>query len=200
VLGAALSKITYIRQETTIWHQLESWSKEFPSWQKFILANAIRHAALDDKQVDQCYSLFLHHFHLAGAPQPAIEVPESVTGRPPSSNFKVNRLNRIHSLQGVNALPPTAELTFSPSLTVIFGRNGAGKSGFARILSNVCFSRMQHPILPNIYDQSAHKTPMAAIEIADSNGEVTSFTFGDGSECPDLKAFAVFDTAQQTSR
>jgi len=49
----------------------------------------------------------------------------------------------------VNALPDGSALTFAPGLTVIYGRNGAGKTGFARVIANACFSRHRPEILPN---------------------------------------------------
>ena len=48
-------------------------------------------------------------------------------------------LRRIGDLCAINALPAGGELRFSPTLTVVYGGNGVGKSGYTRILSNVCF-------------------------------------------------------------
>ncbi len=76
-------------------------------------------------------------------------------------------MKRIGDLRAINALPATAKMTFSPALTVVYGGNGVGKSGFTRILSNVCFSRTQHPILPNVYDEQSKDTPAASIVTAD---------------------------------
>ncbi|MDE0507894.1 MAG: AAA family ATPase, partial [Gammaproteobacteria bacterium] len=102
---------------------------------------------------------------------------------------------RISDLRAINALPATAELTFLPTLTVVYGGNGVGKSGFTRILSNVCFSRTQHPILPNVYDKRSEGEPAACFTIADSTGKETSFVFDGATENADLKRIAVFDTA-----
>jgi predicted ATPase len=51
-------------------------------------------------------------------------------------------MNRGHlsDLAGINALPDGAALEFGPGLTVIYGRNGTGKSGFTRLFGNTCFS------------------------------------------------------------
>jgi hypothetical protein len=37
-------------------------------------------------------------------------------------------LEKVNEIRGVIALPADSELTFGPALTVVFGRNGAGKS------------------------------------------------------------------------
>ena len=59
----------------------------------------------------------------------------------------------------------------------MYGGNGVGKSGFTRILSNVCFSRSQHPILPNVYDQGSKDEPAASIMIADGTQKEIPFVF-----------------------
>jgi len=39
---------------------------------------------------------------------------------------------------GVNALANDQTIEFCPSLTVVFGANAAGKSGYTRILKRAC--------------------------------------------------------------
>lgn len=77
----------------------------------------------------------------------------------------------------------------------MYGGNGVGKSGFTRILSNVCFSRTQHPILPNVYDEEAKGDPAASIVIADGTQKETPLVFDGATEHAELKRIAVFDTA-----
>jgi len=116
--------------------------------------------------VEQAYSLLLAEYGLAKIPEPYPNIPGSVTGRVVETSGKT-RLRRIHSPSGINRLPLSSELTFSDGMTIIYGGNGVGKSGFARILSNACFSRQQHPIYADIFDDSASPTPSACIEIED---------------------------------
>ena len=92
-------------------------------------------------------------------------------------------------------MPPTAALTFSPGLTVVYGCNGAGKSGFARILSNVCFSRARHAILPNVYEPGVEVVPNANITVICGNQEETRLGLAQAREDADLKRIAVFDAS-----
>ena len=179
----------------TIWHELDIWARDFETWQRFVLANAVRLGPLTDEQIDQAYSLFLHDNNLGNVPDPMIEIPAAITGRPAAAAPTPIWLTRIGDLRAINALPAAAELNFSPSLTVVYGGNGVGKSGFTRILSNVCFSRTQHPILPNIYDEESKDEPNASIVIADGTLKETPFVFDGTTEYVDLKRIAVFDTA-----
>ena len=55
----------------------------------------------------------------------------------------------------VNALAENQELPFSPQgMTIIYGNNGAGKSGYVKILKAACRARgtkEDNEILQNIY-------------------------------------------------
>src|SRR5262249_821687 len=179
--------------QRNIWQELESWAEGFKPWQKLALCHAIRYGSFADPQIDEIYSVFLHNNGLGDDPK--VVIPEKITGRPMSVEPSPIRLTRIDSLQAINALPPTAALTFSPGLTVVYGCNGAGKSGFARILSNVCFSRARHQILPNVYRPGGETAPNADISVVCGNEGETRLALAEAREDADLKRIAVFDTS-----
>ena len=179
----------------TIWSQLDGWAQGFRPWQRFVLANAVRIGRLTDEQVERAYQVFLEDYGLSGASDPPIEVPAAISGRPAEAAPMPIWLRRIGDLCAINALPAGGELTFSPTLTVIYGGNGVGKSGYTRILSNVCFSRAQHPILPNVYEEDAQGEPAATIVMADGTQQERTFEFDGSTEHPELRRIAVFDTA-----
>ncbi|MER9692028.1 ATP-binding protein [Mesorhizobium sp. M0179] len=153
--------------QVTVWDELEIWAKDFSPWQKLTLAWAVRYGVLTAEQIEQVYSVFLHGFGLGNEPSPKLEIPATITGEASGLASQKPRLLRIRDVSGVNALTPSAELVFSPQLTLIYGGNGAGKSGFARILTNVCFSRTRHAIIPDIYDDTAPRKASATIVLVD---------------------------------
>lgn len=179
----------------SIWEELETWSKGFAPWQRLLLASAIRSGVISETTMQQAYALFLTEYALAELPEPMPDIPKSVTGRQRDA-LGGARLHRVHSPSGVNRLPSAAELTFSNGLTIVYGGNGVGKSGFVRLLSNACFSRQQHPIYPDVFDENAPMTPSASIELVDDKGIITKLTFDNVVEHPPLKrGFVVFDSA-----
>lgn len=183
-----------IKSQRSIWEELEIWSKGFASWQRLLLSGAVRHGTIPKSILDQAYTLFLADRGLAKLPDPMPDIPASVTGRQKNNSSRA-RMRRIHSPSGINQLPGSSELTFADGLTVVYGGNGVGKSGFARILSNACFSRQQHPIYPDVFDPNAPQVPSATIELADDAGNVTSVQFDGVTEHPALKqGFVVFDS------
>lgn len=66
-------------------------------------------------------------------------------------------LDRIEDVSGVNALASESPLTFGKSgITIIYGDNGSGKSGYARILRRAVGSidsKADHVILPNAFNK-----------------------------------------------
>ena len=55
----------------------------------------------------------------------------------------------------MNALARDQTIEFGPSLTIVYGANAAGKSGYARILKRACRARGAEEILGNDLEESA---------------------------------------------
>ena len=183
-------------ERTTIWQELDSWANDLKPWECFILTKIIHEGRLSAEQVDDAYQHFLAAFRLI-EPLPAPpELHSRITGRPDDAAPAPIWLNKIDSLQCINALPEQAELTFDRRLTIVYGRNGAGKSGFVRILTNACFSRNPVSILPNVYQEDSGIEPSANLTFSygnEVNDEV--FVWNESIEHADAKRLSVFDTS-----
>src|SRR5262249_6258375 len=86
----------------------------------------------------------------------------------------------------------------SAGITGVYGDNGAGKSGYARILKRVCRARHSEVILPNVYDQPATNPASATLcySIGGSPRTPDAWTDVSGVEPhppPVLSAISVFD-------
>ena len=66
--------------------------------------------------------------------------------------------------RGVNALAEGQTLSFGPSLTVVYGDNAAGKTGYIRILKSACRARGQEEILGNVVAGTTPLTPVVAVK------------------------------------
>jgi len=102
----------------------------------------------------------------------------------------------ITEVDGVNNLAPGQTLTFEPNgITIIYGDNGAGKSGYARILKRACRARHAGKIEPNVYAQQP--PPRASATLAYTIGGVHQApeTWQDsGHPHAVLSAVSVFDS------
>mgnify|MGYP002783679612 FL=1 len=104
------------------------------------------------------------------------------------------RLAAIENLTGVNALRDGAAVNFdSSAISVVFGLNGSGKSGFSRVLKQACGCRGREPVHRNVFRPSP-PTPSATIRF--SRGDVPSeFKWSaDGPPSPSLRDVHVFDS------
>src|SRR5262245_55374450 len=92
------------------------------------------------------------------APLTKEHVPEETAGSAPVS------LVSIFHHRGVNALAEDRTLTFGPNLTVIYGDNAAGKTGYIRILKSACRARGQEQILGNVVSGTSPLSPVVSIK------------------------------------
>lgn len=108
-------------------------------------------------------------------------------------------LKGIANVVGVNRLLSNASLEFCPkALTVIYGRNGSGKSGFVRILRTACRSRIENAatlkVLADVYGDG--KGALSADIMIDAGAGELPIAWTPGmTAAPQLGQVAVFDTA-----
>ncbi|WP_339097891.1 AAA family ATPase [Pectobacterium brasiliense] len=76
-----------------------------------------------------------------------------------AANSQSLRLTSINEVRGINAIKNDATLNFgSKNLTVIYGSNGSGKSGYSRLLKEICGSRAKEALYPNIFQTNNPST------------------------------------------
>jgi energy-coupling factor transporter ATP-binding protein EcfA2 len=115
----------------------------------------------------------------------------------PSAGGAVVNLRQLHGLTNVNALAEGERLVFSKSgLTVVYGDNGAGKSGYARVLKQLCRARTSKgdTILSNVYALKGG-TPSAQIDFnVGGQNQSAQWSLGQQPD-PRLSAVSVFDSS-----
>ncbi len=80
-------------------------------------------------------------------------------------------LSSITHHAGVNALAPEQTIEFGPGLTIIYGDNAAGKSGYTRVLKRACRARGAEEILGNVLSGSGPGRLSATIRFKAGNKE-----------------------------
>lgn len=103
----------------------------------------------------------------------------------------------LRDLNDVNQISNNHELTFSETgVTVIYGGNGTGKSGYARVMKRACRAREQaEPIHPNANNPAAaRKEPTAKFDVRVS-GTLKEVEWSRDAAPPDsLSTISVFDS------
>lgn len=165
-----------------------AWSVDSPSWQRDALRRLATGNPLASAEIDELVAICKSQVAAIPLTTDSFRDPARVQG-------PVN-LRRVHNVNHVNALAPDQRLAFQSSgLTIIYGDNGSGKSGYSRILKKACRARTpnREDIIPNIYE-AAPGVPTATIDYtigaADHSCVWRLGTPGDAA----LTAVSVFDS------
>src|SRR6266568_4320957 len=118
-----------MNESKSIWEALGAWGNGLAKWQRCLLSKAISKGRLSTEDIAEVLEILQDANGLSDSK----EEERSATASPRAEkSYKPLRLAKIDGLAGINAIPDGSTLTFDPGLTVVYGRNGAGKSGFAR--------------------------------------------------------------------
>ena len=152
---------------------------------------------LADKDYEDLYAL-LKSAHGLPDPDNRTPVPLAAEHLPAKAvGAATIVLRAMRDLKNVNRIAPNQILQFAPKgITVVYGGNGSGKSGYSRVLKRACRARdQQESVLADATDASAHKMiPEATFDI-DVGGAAKSVGWKRGVVPPDeLSTIAVFDT------
>jgi len=171
--------------------EIFEWSKERNAWQRDALRRLILNGDLSDDDICEL-SAICKSAHGLAEQQTAIplaeeHVPSETVGAAPIS------LVSIFHHHGVNALADDQTLKFSPNLTVVYGDNAAGKTGYIRILKSACRARGQEAILGNVASGSTPFSPVVSIKYKTGN-ESETFEWNGNGEDEFISRVSVFDT------
>ena len=146
----------------TVLEELLTWSQDRPAWQRDALRRLVLNGDLSEDDIGALTEICKSAHGLAGqqdiAPLTKEHVPEKTADNAPVS------LVSIFHYRGVNALAEDQTLKFAPTLTVVYGDNAAGKTGYIRILKSACRARGQERILGNVVSGAAPLSPVVSIQ------------------------------------
>ena len=163
------------------------WSRGRPEWLRDALRRLMVGSELSDRDIDELEAICLGN---DGGASPLTDehiAPQRLAGKPVS-------IRGLRDLVGVNALASGQSLTFAASgLTIVYGDNGSGKSGFVRVLKSACRSRDEEASILQDVNAANEVTQSARIDFQVA-GEADSFEWqpehGDHAELP---AVSIFD-------
>jgi len=175
----------------TVIQEILEWSKDRPAWQRDALRRLVLNGELSDDDIQALAYICKSAHGLAEqqdiAPLTKDHVPGKVAGSAPVS------LTSIFHHRGVNALAEGQTLKFAPNLTVVYGDNAAGKTGYIRILKSACRARSQEKILGNVVSGATPLAPVVAIKyMVGAEPEVREWA-GNGED-DFISRVSVFDT------
>lgn len=128
---------------------LAEWANENDEWVRLLVAEVLAGGRpVGTSVIEAAYLLFrqekaLDERELAAVPLLSIEARQDESAPPLS-------LTRLSEVRGVNALVAGAVIEPHEGLTILYGENGTGKTGYSRIFKALANSRTADTILGNI--------------------------------------------------
>lgn len=135
---------------TSIEQDIFAWAESRPIWQRNLLKRIVRDETIDEVYIDSIAQ------NIANG-NITLETPELTAAELSKGTAEGDTvlLGSIGELKFVNALLDNQTLTFGATgVTVIYGNNGSGKSGYARVAKDLVGARHHEEILRNAFESS----------------------------------------------
>jgi hypothetical protein len=186
-----------------VFTELIQWinDKNVPYWEQYALDLIVAGKTIGDSEIWEMVGFLLEDGGVIKKEArrhklTALSRAAATTGGPLSKKVLIRG---ISGMENINALVPNQRLEFGNQLTVFYGANASGKSGYARLLANACFSRGDRDVLHDINQPDAAALAKQAVFHVERNGKTVDVPFVVDEGCPDLQSFYVHDTVSITA-
>ena len=174
------------------------WAADKPGWQQ----DALRRIALFPELSNEEVSVILTNLKRGeGLPTDRTSELQPLRTNHLQSDAREASLSLLCSISNVkhtNHLAPDQTLSFAlDGITLIYGENGSGKSGYCRILKKICRTITRDPILPDVFNKNLNLPAEAHIRYQFKDSEdIEEFTWRDEeNELSDVAHISVFDSS-----
>ncbi len=181
-------------------HDILKWSESRPPWQRDALRRIISQQTLEATDIDELDRICRSKRDADTSKEQKIVLQPLAAGHLPPAPGAVSSVTLVSvgNFHHVNRLPSNQVLTFgsAPGLTIVYGDNGSGKSGYARVVKKACRTRGAPPVIkPNAF-QPGPKAPATADIVFQVSGNGHTFNWTDGATSdPRLANVFVFDAS-----
>lgn len=167
-----------------------NWSEKLPAWQRGLM-RLLCDGPLDEAARARVLAVLLGDADAAELP------PLQLADLPADEGaYGTVELRGIHNLQNINSLAGDQSLSFGPGLNIVFGENGAGKSGYGRLARRVCRAAEPGEVLHDVFDPGRAEAPQTAEFAIAVDGEEQVLEVDLATEAPRiLSAITAFDAS-----
>lgn len=176
-------------------HDIGGWLSQQPMWLSDCARRLLTQVVLSPGDKADLVALVKVH-HGFKDPKGRQPVPLDQSQIPVAAQEGADiRLRALKSPLNLNAIDSQQSLTFQvDGLTVVYGYNGVGKSGYARALKKACRARNVEDIFPNVYTQpQTDSAASATIEWLENGAEKSDGWAANKEAPPALSQISVFD-------
>ncbi|PWK39426.1 hypothetical protein [Pseudomonas sp. OV226] len=182
-----------------IYEEVLAWADRLPPWRQDALRRLCIQGAWNEADLGEILELAKQHHGIRSAIEPTPQPIRFAADHFPTeaNQGRTVVLTSLHTLLHVGKIPSDQALEFqSQGLTIAYGGNGTGKSGYARVLKQACRARSPGTVYANAYDPNFQRlTPSATINF--ELDDVPDQTLWSGQRGhvprPELRGISVFD-------
>ena len=168
--------------------QIVAWSKHRPAWQRIVLREVAVGSPMSSEALGQLVDAIVAGESIGDADLEVGQLTPSAAQAPPVS------LHSISKPRHVNALSTTTSLTFpEKGLTVVYGDNGSGKSGYARLLKRITRSRHNEDVLTDVFRDTA--VDQAGANLTINVGDRLVHTSWPDTKLPECQHMLFYDSS-----
>lgn len=176
---------------TSLEQEVNAFANALPYWARFLAEKILLNIPVAEEDYQTAFGYLLEDLTLT----PPTEKTEIVIKQSEATEgvYKAGLLlAALSQVEGVNALTEQQILEFNPQLTIVYGANGSGKSGYVKLFKKAFYAKVPEDILPNIHLEEGHK-PVHALFSFTSGNQSLSLHFPEEESNPAFEQFAVFD-------
>lgn len=175
---------------------LADWANANDEWARLLVSEVIATGRpVGTSTIEKAYQLFRQEKVLDKRDLPAVAKLDIEARQDESAPPLI--LTRLSEVHGVNALLPGAVIEPHRGLTILYGENGTGKTGYSRIFKALANSRTADTILGNIEaDWSEVQTAKLEYKLGDDDQTLT--WTGDRGVAP-FTRMSIFDSPAVTT-
>lgn len=180
------------QQVETLETEIKRFADGLPYWAKFLAEKMLSGNAISDDDVNRSYGFLLEELKIqAETEKPGIKINYNSAD---VGDYRADLLfSKLDEVKGVNALVEKQAITFHPKLTIIYGENGSGKTGYIRLLKKAFYSKSREDILPNIHASSAPQDVSAIFGFSSKEHGHELLLYPDAQGMSAFRQYAVFD-------
>ena len=178
--------------ETPLKNQIIAWLRGYDYWFQYAGGRILEDNSVSEELVNTTYDLFKEDYRLKNIDAKRADI---VFNEITNSATAVGQLQLqlIKEIENVNALATGQAIPINSNLTIIYGGNGTGKSGYVRLLNNAFNSRGDKNILPNVFNSAAKGKPTCKFTFQSSDGPY-DLQYPMQRDSIEFTQFSVFDT------
>ena len=152
--------------------EIEQFAESLPYWAKYLSSKLLSGTVISDTDIDIAYNFYLEDAGLnLTTEKPAILIN---CQNKSSDDFKKDLLlSSLQNLKGVNALVGNQKIEFCSQITIVYGINGSGKTGYTRLLKKAFNSRSTEESCPAVKRRGRQVTTVN--DLSNTSNRASSF-------------------------